>query len=314
MEILSLTIVAGYILDLIFGDPQWFPHPVRAIGWIIRKLEAFLAGCVPNKRLGGCLLSFIVIAGTFFFTLSIIKLGNFINPYLGFAISVFFIYTSLATRDLIVESTQVYKNLKTGVLETARRKLSLIVGRDTAGLKEKEIIRATVETVSENIVDGILSPLFYAFIGGAPLAMAYKAVNTLDSMVGYKNEKYIDFGWSSARLDDVINFIPARISSSLIAVSSFILGKRSGNSLKTAIRDGNKHPSPNSGYPEAAMAGALGVRLGGPSTYGGRLYVKPYIGKEENSMQPQLINEALAITFTSSILALLIGVCLRWII
>lgn len=314
MEILSLTIVAGYILDLIFGDPQWFPHPVRAIGWIIRRLEAFLIGRVPNRKLGGCLLSFVAIAGTFFITLSIIKIGNFLNPYLGFAISVFFIYASLATRDLIVESAQVYKNLKAGALETARRKLSLIVGRDTADLKEKEIVRATVETVSENIVDGILSPLFYAFIGGAPLAMAYKAVNTLDSMVGYKNEKYIDFGWFSARLDDAANFIPARISGSLIAASSFILGKRFGNSLKTAIRDGNKHPSPNSGYPEAAMAGALGVRLGGPSTYGGRLYVKPYIGKEENSMRPQLINEALAITFMSSILALLIGVGIRWII
>jgi adenosylcobinamide-phosphate synthase len=201
----------------------------------------------------------------------------------------------------------VLKEINNKDLPAARKKLSYLVGRDTKHLSEKEVIKAAVESIAESASDGIIAPLFYLILGGPVLALIYKAINTLDSMVGYKNERYKDFGWFSARLDDAANFIPSRISGLLIAISSLIIGKDYKNSLMTMIKDGRKHLSPNAGFPEAGMAGALGVRLGGPSLYNGQLCLKPYIGEERNKLQPRLINEALSITLVSSMLMLLIG-------
>jgi adenosylcobinamide-phosphate synthase len=237
-----------------------------------------------------------------------------INPIAGSAAWIFLAYTCLATKDLFLHARAVLREVKTESIFEARRKLSRMVGRDTGSFSGKEVVKATIESIAENTNDGIIAPLFYLILGGPVLAIAYKAINTLDSMLGHKNERYKDFGWFSALLDDAANFIPARISGLLIVASSSILGKGFRNSLITMIKDGNKHPSPNAGFPEAAMAGALGVRLGGPSAYEGRLCVKPYIGEEKNSIQPRLINDALAITFVSSILMVSIGALIGWII
>ncbi|HHT9120762.1 MAG TPA: adenosylcobinamide-phosphate synthase CbiB, partial [Candidatus Hypogeohydataceae bacterium YC41] len=201
-----------------------------------------------------------------------------------------------------------------GELDTARRHLSGIVGRDTHKLEEGQIIRATVETVAENTVDGILAPLFYAFLGGPALAMAYKAVNTLDSMIGYKNDRYLHFGWASARLDDLANYVPARFASRLIPLASLLVGLRYKECYFFTIRDGRKHPSPNSGIPEAAFAGALGVQLGGPSTYGGILSEKPLLGEPVEPMTTQKISEAVKLAYITSFLGLALGGIVRTVV
>jgi adenosylcobinamide-phosphate synthase len=237
----------------------------------------------------------VIVASTYslFYALDLLVLTSNFSlraSYLLFAMLVYLSSTTFATNDLIKSCKAVIDALNTGNKENAREKLSMIVGRDTKQLDGKGILKATIETLSENASDGIIAPMFYFTLGGLPLAMTYKAVNTLDSMVGYKNERYRDFGWAAARLDDIANFIPARITGILIAFSSFILDSSLITchlSLKTMIRDGRKHLSPNSGIPEAAMAGALGVRLGGPSTYGGILVEKPYIGEEKSGVRGQ---------------------------
>ena len=226
------------------------------------------------------------------------------------------IYFSISIKSLAFEAKNVMTSLKENDLIKARKFLAKIVGRDTVHLNEEQIMRACVETVAEGSVDGVLSPLFYSFIGGPIGAIAYKAVNTLDSMVGYKNEKYIRFGWASARLDDVANYIPARISCLLIPTASFLCGCSFKRSLKIALRDGRKHESPNSGIPEAAIAGALGVQLGGPSTYQGEFVEKPFIGDNQNQLTLKSVDTAVKITYVTSILFLIFGIatiiCLRY--
>ena len=218
MNILSIYI--GYIIDLIIGDPYSFPHPVRFIGKLIKITEDRIRKVAKNDKalkIGGFILWFITVGVTYFVTYLIVKLSSLIPG--GFLIAnSFLIYTTLATKCLKDEAVKIYEVLKTKDIEKARVQVSYIVGRDTTHLDEGEIIRATVETVAENTVDGIIAPMFYAFIGGAPLAMAYKAINTLDSTVGYKNDKYKDIGFASAKIDDIANFIPARISSILMAI------------------------------------------------------------------------------------------------
>ncbi|MFN3466723.1 MAG: adenosylcobinamide-phosphate synthase CbiB, partial [Candidatus Brocadiales bacterium] len=231
-----------------------------------------------------------------------------------FTLSVVFLYFSLSLKCLGDEAKKVLSALEAGELDTARRRLSGIVGRDTQELGEDQIIRASVETVAENTVDGILSPLFYAFIGGPALAMAYKAVNTLDSMIGYKNERYLHFGWAAARLDDLANYVPARFASRLIPLASLLAGLRYKECYFFALRDGGKHPSPNSGIPEAAFAGALGIQLGGPSTYGGILSDKPLLGEPIESMSTHKIKDSIKLAYITSFLALALGVVTRFVI
>ncbi|RJR20704.1 MAG: cobalamin biosynthesis protein CobD [Nitrospiraceae bacterium] len=297
----AITLTAAYLLDLAIGDPKWLPHPVRGMGWAIEKMERVLRRQSAEHRLqntehrtqnmdrvAGVLLVIIIVGVTyaaFYFINKLILSSHFplLTSYLSFIVLAILTATTIATRELINSAKAVIDEVKTGNVETARGRLGMIVGRDTQSLDRKGILKATIETLSENASDGIVAPLFYFALGGLPLAMAYKAVNTLDSMVGYKNETYRNFGWAAARLDDIANYIPARITGILIVVASYFVHYSLPTvhySLKMMLRDGRKHSSPNSGVPEAAIAGALGVQLGGPSMYGGILVEKPFIGEE----------------------------------
>lgn len=306
MNILSIYI--GYIMDLIIGDPYSFPHPVRYIGKLIKVTENKIrkvAKTDKDLKKGGFVLWFVTVGITYLVTYLIVKLSSFIPG--GFIIvNSLLIYTTLATKCLKDEAVKIYKVLKTGDIEKSRIQLSYIVGRDTQHLDEGEIIRATIETVAENTVDGIIAPMFYAFIGGAPLAMAYKAINTLDSTVGYKNEKYKDLGFASAKIDDIANYIPARISVLLMMVGSLILGYDYKNSSKIAIRDRKNHKSPNCAYPEGAVAGALGVQLGGTNIYFGQSVYKPTIGDKIRDIEIDDIVKTNKIMYATSITSMVI--------
>lgn len=307
---LIVAITLAYILDLILGDPRWLPHPVKGIGWLVKKLEPPLRRVVKRERIAGIVFTMVIIGMVWGLASIIIWQVTSFNRYLGLAFSILFIYTSLAIKDLRVESLRVCHALEEGDIGAARKNLSLIVGRDTQNMDEKDIIRATVETIAENTVDGIISPLFYAFIGGAPLALTYKAVNTLDSMIGYKNERYRYFGWVSAKLDDLVNFIPARLSALFLPMTSWLIGKDGLSSWQTACRQGIKNPSPNSGFPEAAIAGALGIQLGGLSFYNSIASSKPLIGDNINPLETRHIKESIKIAYICSVLVLISGVFL----
>jgi len=306
----GLIILFAFILDLILGDPHWQLHPVRLIGGLIEFLEDNLRKTkIPLKISGGLLVIFIV-GFTLGISFLLIKFAYWLNYYSGLLLSSVLVYFAIAPRNLYDESMKIYSFLKKGDLESARKSLSMIVGRDTNKLSESEVIRASVETVAENGVDAVISPLFYAMIGGAPLAIVYRAINTMDSMVGYKNKRYIDFGWAAARLDDFVNYIPARLSAILIPLSSLIYGKDWFSSFKIVVRDGKKNPSPNSGIPEAAVAGALGIQLGGLNYYGGMPSDKPFIGDCGSELSIKHIKEANILMFISSILFILICIIL----
>jgi len=307
-------VLAAYLLDLVLGDPPSFPHPVKGIGWIIKKLEGPFRAIIKNERMAGAFFSCTIIILIWFITFVVTQAAYLLNNYLGIVISIIIIYTSLSVKDLGMESLDVFKALKNGNLDEARAFLSKIVGRDTANLEEREIIRASVETVAENIVDGIVSPLFYAFLGGAALAMAYKTINTLDSMIGYKNKRYINFGWAAAKIDDIANFVPARLSVIFLTIASWINGYDAAKILSIIMRDGRKNPSPNSGIPEAAIAGALGVRLGGLNYYNSTAVQKPHIGDDINPLDKSHIKEAVKIAYITSGLFIITGAVLFWLI
>jgi adenosylcobinamide-phosphate synthase len=302
----SLIILIAFVLDLILGDPHWLLHPVRLIGRLIGFLEDNLRKTKIPLKIAGVLLVACVIVSVLSLSFILIKFAYGLNYYSGLLLSSVLVYFAIAPKNLYDESMKIYSSLKKGDMESARRNLSMIVGRDINELGEREIVRASVETVAENSVDAIISPLFYAMIGGAPLAIVYRAINTMDSMVGYKNKRYIDFGWAAARLDDVVNYIPARLSAILIPLSSLIYGKDWLNSFKIAFRDGKKNPSPNSGIPEAAVAGALGIRLGGLNYYKGVPSDKPFIGDCSSELSTKHIKETNILIFISSILFILI--------
>ena len=306
MNILSIYI--GYIIDLIIGDPYSFPHPVIYIGKLIKCLENNIRKVFKKEKylkFAGFILWFITVGTTYLLTYLIIKLSKF-NSITFLIVNSFIIYTTLATKCLKDEAIKIYNILKSGDIYESRKQLSYIVGRDTNSLNEAEIIRATVETVAENTVDGIISPMFYAFIGGAPLAMAYKAINTLDSMVGYKNDKYINLGFASAKIDDIANYIPARICIIFITIASLILRFNYKNCFKISIRDRKNHKSPNCAYPEGAVAGALGIQLGGTNIYFGKPVYKPTIGDKYREIEIEDIKKTNKIMYLSSILSLII--------
>ncbi|MBC8414584.1 MAG: cobalamin biosynthesis protein CobD [Nitrospira sp.] len=298
----AMVLTLAYIIDLIIGDPRQLPHPVRLIGLAIEKIEVFLntsgpAGKAvdPGRQKWSGLALVVIIAGAVFL-ISLLVTQILMNPHLPAAASYFagaiFLYlvaSTIATRELLSAARGVIQSVSQDNITQARERLSMIVGRDTGKLDKKEILRATIETLAENISDGIVAPMFYFALGGFPLAMAYKAVNTLDSMVGYKNEKYIYYGRASAKLDDFLNYIPARLTGGLIVAAAFVMGSFSNISGRDAFaimkRDGRNHSSPNSGIPEAAMAGALGIMLGGPSVYGGVVIEKPFIGEDKNNAE-----------------------------
>ncbi len=307
----ALEISAAYVLDLFFGDPRGYPHPVRLIGKTISLLEKrFLQWARRPWMQGflGVIMAVTIVSGAGILTWVIIRIAEWVHPIFSSAISIFFAYTTLATRNLFDEPRKVIRALEQGDLNLARKEVGFLVSRETDHLDESEICRALIETVSENTSDGIVAPLFYLAIGGPPLAMAYKALNTLDSMVGYRNDRYRYLGWASARGDDLANLIPSRLTALLSILSSLILGKNWKATWKIARRDGRKNPSPNSGYPEAAMAGALGVQLGGKNFYFGRVEEKALIGEPERLIDRRVVKESLHLMVVNSFIAVIIAI------
>jgi len=308
-----LKVALAFILDLALGDPRWLPHPVVAMG----RMTAWLERTVRRPRhppsvqkAAGALLVTAVVGLSGLFGLAAITAATAVHPLAALAAEVLLIYTTLASRSLADHLMPVHAALLRRDLPAARQAVSLVVGRDTASLDESEVCRAAVETAAESACDGIVAPLFYAFLGGAPLALAYRAVNTLDSMLGYRDERYRHFGWAAARLDDLANLLPARLTAILLAVAGALLGYDGRRALRTVKRDARRHPSPNSGYPEAAMAGLLGVRLGGLNYYRGMPSFRPYLGESAHPLEPGHLPAALAIVRLAAWLALICGIVL----
>ena len=275
----------GFLLDLLFGDPYWLPHPIRLIGSLIAKAEKYFFGKNKDRNekkelRQGIYMVIIVLFSTMTVTTLILCLTYYINCYLGIAVETIMTYQILATKCLKVESMKVYHCLKDKTLPEARKAVSMIVGRDTACLDERGVVKAAIETVAENTSDGVIAPMLYTALGGPVLGFIYKAVNTMDSMIGYKNDKYLYFGRTAAKLDDVVNFLPARISAYLMITASFIGGKCFSGKRAYYIykRDNKNHASPNSAQTESVCAGALGIQLAGDTSYFGKIVKKPYIG------------------------------------
>jgi len=315
-------ITSAYILDLIFGDPQWRWHPVRIIGRLIETLEQKLNADKPvrqwfgfphsqshniNKTASGIILVILVVGLTISCVWFTLKLAKFIHPFLYHTLFVLLIYFALSIKSLSTEAKKVYLALKNNNIQKARNDLSMIVGRDTDKLNEPEIIRASVETVAESIMDGIIAPLFYAFIGGPILIWAYKAINTLDSMVGYRSERFIDFGKPAAKLDGVVNFIPAKITCFLISASGFFYGKDWFNSFKWGLKYFFNGQEFNSIATEAAMAGALKIQLGGINYYKTIAVSKPLVGKSFYPLDKKHIIVSIRISYICSVLFLLLA-------
>ena len=311
MNILILLFVA-VVLDLLIGDPSWIPHPVVLIGKLISKAETLLRKAFPQKlRFAGKILAVTIPLFTLAVTFLLLWVCYQIHPLFGLTVENFLGSLTLAAKSLKKESMKVYEQLEKGDLPEARYAVSMIVGRDTQNLDETGVTKAAVETVAENTSDGIIAPMFYLAIGGTPLAMCYKAINTLDSMVGYKNEKYIDFGRASAKLDDAANFIPARIAGVLMVISAYLTGMDGKNAWKIFRRDGRNHASPNSAQTEAACAGALQVQLAGNAYYFGKLYKKPTIGDPIRPVEVQDISRANRLMLCCDLLCLMLGVMVR---
>ena len=304
-------IAVAFVMDLVLGDPKGAPHPVRAMGKAAKSLERITRKRIHNSKLAGAVTVLILVSATYVISRGLLESLRNLNHQLSFVMETLLIYTSLATRSLYDESSPVLVKLRQGDEGQARSHLQNIVGRDTQHLNQKQITRATVETVSENTVDGVVAPLFYACIGGAPLALTYKCINTLDSMFGYKNETYIHFGWASARLDDAVNWLPARLAGPLMVISATLLGLNGKRAWNTMLRDGQNHLSPNAGIPEAAVAGALGVELGGPQYYQGRMVEKPTIGEGVREIEPEDIFKSHQILFATALLALVLFLSIR---
>ena len=301
------------LLDAAVGDPRWFPHPVRGMGaivnWYDRRIHRLLLSSA-KQRMAGVLLAIALPAGAYAVGGLLIWLGNLIDSLWGSVIAVLMAWTTLAARDLIDHVLAVQKALQSVSLAEARTAVAKIVGRDTEEMDESDIVRATVETIAESMADGIVAPLFYLIIGGAPLALAYKAVSTLDSMIGHLDDRYRWFGWASARLDDGVNFIPARITALLLVFSAGIVSRSWPVMRRTwqiMLRDGGQHPSPNSGRPEAAMAGALGVQLGGTNRYDGFPIERHYLGDPHQPLTRAHIGRALTLLIWTSLIGVLLG-------
>ncbi len=309
------AVLGGFVLDALFGDPAWLPHPVVYMGKAISKLEKFLRPRLPKtpqgELLGGAIVAFCLPVGTFLLTGLVCWGAARLHPLLGLAVQMFWCGQALAARGLVQESTNVYKELKKPDLPGARKAVSRIVGRDTAELTAEGVTKAAVETVAENASDGVIAPLLYMLIGGAPLALTYKAINTMDSMLGYKNEKYLYFGRIPAKLDDAANYLPSRLAALLwVAAAAFTHNDAKG-AWKIWRRDRRRHASPNSAQTESACAGALGVQLAGPAYYFGQYYPKLTIGDALRPIEPEDILRANQMMYVASSFALAWGCALR---
>ncbi|VEJ35429.1 cobalamin biosynthesis protein [Aedoeadaptatus ivorii] len=305
-----MYILIAFLLDIVFGDPEGMVHPVRGMGrWIEFVYKKITALPQDRQRTAGIVAAFGSVFGAFFLVQVLLLL---LPAPLDGILSVYLLYTSLAAKNLAEEAMAVHRALEES-LEAARRQLSRIVGRETAALKREEVICAVVETVSENTSDGVIAPLLYAFLFGPAGAVAYKMANTLDSMVGYRNETYRDAGYGAAKLDDILNWIPARLTVAVMAISTGS-GFAMVRAFKSAKRYGRNHLSPNAGYPESAAAGILGIRLGGGHYYFGEYVEKPYIGEAVRTPTTDDIVNAVGLLWRSSLLFMLIGHVLYWIV
>lgn len=329
--ILTIQIAVGFILDLILGDPLWLPHPIvyigKAISILKKKIQKKLYGCVyqelseeekhallreeKRERFLGMLLSLTIVIGTFLIVFFVLWLLEKIHPWLRYILETFWIYQILATKCLKTESMKVYKKLREGDLKGARVEISYLVGRDTQSLSEEEVAKATIETVAENTSDGVIAPLFYIAIFGAPLGLAYKAINTLDSMIGYKNDEFINLGRFAAKLDDVANFIPARLCAIMMMLGSLILGFNFKGSVKIFRRDRFAHLSPNSAQTESVAAGALDIQLGGTHDYFGKPVVKPTIGDNIRPVEYDDIKKCNQLLYAAAILMAISSILIR---
>ena len=304
------AIIAGFILDLIFGDPHWLPHPICLIGNLIGFIERNLRPRLePNKGallLGGALMVIIVLVISFVVPMAILLAAGMVSPWLAFALETLMCYQIFATKCLRDESMKVYTALNNHDLADARVKLSWIVGRDTQNLDEEEITKGAVETVAENTADGIIAPMFYMFLGGVPLAFLYKGINTMDSMVGYKNDKFLYFGRCAAKLDDLANLLPARITGLVMIGAAFVLGLDGKNAWKIFWRDRYNHLSPNSAMTESVTAGALNIQLGGDHFYFGKLVHKDTIGDDIRPVCPEDIVKTNRLLYMTAVLCLVL--------
>lgn len=309
------AVLGGFVLDAIFGDPAWLPHPVVLMGKAITALEKRLRTQFPQtpqgELCGGAVLAAILPVGTFLITALVCRLAAALHPLAGLAVQMFWCAQALAAKGLAQESRNVYKELQKQDLPAARKAVARIVGRDTQNLTAEGVTKAAVETVAENASDGVIAPLLYMLLGGAPLALCYKAVNTMDSMVGYKNERYLYFGRAAAKLDDAANYLPARMAALLLAGAAALTGQNARGALRIWRRDRRSHASPNSAQTEAVMAGALGVQLAGPASYFGKLYEKPTIGDALRPVEPGDILRANRMLYAAGTLCMALLACAR---
>jgi adenosylcobinamide-phosphate synthase len=301
---LEYQILLAVGLDIIIGDPRWLPHPVKLMGRLAMLLERPLRRVVKSPWQAGAVAALLVVGITIVVTYLVVHASWNLHPFAGDAVTVVILYTGIAAGDMLKHSKDVWRALEYGDIHEARRRVGMICGRDTDNLDEPAVVQATIESVAENMVDGVTAPLFYAVLAGPVGIMAYKAVSTLDSTFGYKNERYSEFGWASARLDDIAAFVPSRLTAILVPIAALILGKRAGGSIKVFLRDRGKHPSPNAGQPESAMAGALGVQLGGLSYYQGKASHKPHLGDSIVPLHRSQILTANALLVATSLLML----------
>lgn len=303
-----MILIIGLMIDLIISDPKWIPHPVVIIGSLISWLEKHLLKNEDSPLLAkikGAILVLVVLTFSYYLSYLIVELSLQINRNFAYLLELFLLSLTLALKGLIDAGKKVYFALKNNDLELARKKVNLIVGRDCSQNSKQEVIRAVLETLAENTSDGILAPAFYYLLGGLPLAVTYKAVNTMDSMLGYKNERYINFGFAAAKTDDLFNYIPARMTAFLMVAASFFLNYDFKGALKTVINDAAKHPSPNAGYPEAAAAGALALRFGGVNYYHGQKSFRTYIGQKNKRFELQDILKLNKIIYLTMLLFLI---------
>lgn len=298
----ALALTLAVVLDLLLGDPLWLPHPVRWMGKAIDVLEPRFRRLNLSPLHSGALMAAGLLLVVWIGGLLLVALAARLHPAAAVVVQTLMLYTCISARDLRDEALAVAGALSEKGLTAGRRAVSMIVGRETDRLDETGVTRAAVETVAENLVDGFVSPLFFFVLGGAPLSMAYKMINTLDSMIGYKNDRYLLFGRFAARLDDAANYLPARISILFIALAAQLIDRTGRAALSTAWRDGRAHASPNAGCPEAAFAGALGLWMGGPNFYHGRLVDKPVIGKGLGDARPAHIHQACRLMLATALL------------
>ncbi|HKN88262.1 MAG TPA: adenosylcobinamide-phosphate synthase CbiB [Nitrospiraceae bacterium] len=307
----SGELIIACVLDAAIGDPRWFPHPVRLMGSVIGWYESRIRMVIRTRaglRTAGIVLALGLPALTYAIAWLVIALAGRVDAGLTTVLTVLLAWTTLAARDLFDHARLVVNALGVGSLDQAREAVSQIVGRDTDGLSNAEIVRATIETIAESAADGVIAPLFYLALGGPPLALAYKAINTLDSMIGHRDAHYRYFGWASARFDDVANWVPARLTAMLLILAAAIWTRTMRSAWRIVCRDGPKHPSPNSGRPEAAMAGALGVQLGGTNVYGGVATKRPRLGDALMPLVPEHVTTALHLMGIASLMAAVLAV------